>query len=579
MTAYTLLLTFLSLTTAVRAQDPQLRLPWGTWEAKPLPQDPNIYLFKNVRFGAQPERFGAPSFPEVVNDTIQEITGELSCIQISTAQLKQPPGGSNPLGDEHTPSITQTEDCLFLDLYLPVTVWIYGGAYAFGSKSQFGPLYTGQSIIAASGYQTIFVAGNYRVGALGWLAGNYMESVAQPNAGLYDQALLFEWVSEFISLVGGDNNQVSAWGESAGAGSILHHLIRGDGTFDPLFQTFVAQSPAFEWAWDNSPGGKLDQTFASFSQLAKCDDFDISCLREASVETIQAANQQLFNVVTQTGLFPVGPAVDGQWIKSIPAVALSQNKVWPHIQSGIISHCANEAYLFVLKGVDSEEDFNDYLALFLPGDDLSPQRDAIRQQYDCIADFDGNFTACVKDVIQDLSFTCNTRQLFDSYPEISFMMEYAFPSPSLAVHASDLIPLFMNSMAEAVSLLEFSGLSKSDAYTYAGILSIIAPRYQNYFASFALSGDPNSLPFRPTIDWPIADGSNDKLSRVMKVGLPSVEKNAFQLGSDDQNSKSKCNFWIDIAKSIDSTFATAAAETLGSQNILLKQDSGPLKDL
>ncbi len=213
---------------------------------------------------------------------------------------------------------------------LPVTVWIYGGAFAFGSKTQFGPLYTGQSLITAANYQTIFVAGNYRVGAFGWLAGSYMESVAQPNAGLYDQALLFEWVQEYIDLVGGDSTQVSAWGESAGAISILHHLIRKDGTHDPLFQTFFAQSPGFEWAWDNSPGGKLDQTFSSFSKLADCGEgHNISCLREAEVEKIQAANQELFNVIRQTGLFPVGPAVDGNWVKSIPAVAFSQSKFYP----------------------------------------------------------------------------------------------------------------------------------------------------------------------------------------------------------------------------------------------------------
>jgi carboxylesterase type B len=133
-----------------------------------------------------------------VNDTIQSNSDNLSCYQIVTAQLKKPPGGRNPLADEKQPNV-QTEDCLFLDLYvpitafapgapkLPVTVWIYGGGYAFGSKNSFGPLYTGQSMIAASNYQTIFIAGNYRVGAFGWLAGNYMESVAQPNAGLYDQ--------------------------------------------------------------------------------------------------------------------------------------------------------------------------------------------------------------------------------------------------------------------------------------------------------------------------------------------------------------------------------------------------------
>lgn len=72
----------------------------------------------------------------------------------------------------------------------------YGGAFAFGSKNQIGPLYTGRSLIAKSKYSTIFVAGNYRLGAFGWLAGDYMQKNAQPNAGLYDQGkyeLSFTW--------------------------------------------------------------------------------------------------------------------------------------------------------------------------------------------------------------------------------------------------------------------------------------------------------------------------------------------------------------------------------------------------
>jgi carboxylesterase type B len=139
------------------------------------------------------------------------------------------------------------------------------------------------------------------------------------------RALLLKWVQEYIHLVGGDANAVSAWGESAGAGSILHHLIRRDGTVDPLFHTFFAQSPAFEWSWDNSPGGALDQTVLIFSELAGCSGYDISCLSQAKIEELQVANQQLFNKIRQTGLFPVGPAVDGDWIKTIPAVALSQS--------------------------------------------------------------------------------------------------------------------------------------------------------------------------------------------------------------------------------------------------------------
>ena len=86
---------------------------------------------------------------------------------------------------------TQQEDCLFLDLYVPiavansgkpapVVVWIYGGAYVYGSKDDFDlakiPLYSGEGAIDAGSDGIIFVAGNYRTGAFGWLAGSYLVS-------------------------------------------------------------------------------------------------------------------------------------------------------------------------------------------------------------------------------------------------------------------------------------------------------------------------------------------------------------------------------------------------------------------
>jgi carboxylesterase type B len=234
----------------------------------------------------------------------------------------------------------------------------------------------------------------------------------------------------------------------------------------------------------------------------------------------------------------------------------------------VISHCANEAFLFLPKDIDSQAKFDEVVLVFLPGSELSSERDAIRQQYDCAKIFNGNFTKCILEVIQDLSFTCNTRNLFNSYPEISYMMEYAFLFPALAVHASDLIPLFMNSKDEALKLLEISGIKGLEAQVYAETLTAhVAPRYQNYFASFALAGDPNALPFYPTITWPVADGSYDKLKNVMIVQAP-FGQDTFVLGSDDENSKSKCEFWTNIAKSIVSG---AGRTSGGSQTSLFQQ--------
>lgn len=71
-----------------------------------------------------------------------------------------------------------------------MVVFVYGGAYVFGSKDSLQPelpFYDGTGLVAQSGNKMIFVAMNYRVGAYGFLAGTTMEKEGVPNAGLHDQ--------------------------------------------------------------------------------------------------------------------------------------------------------------------------------------------------------------------------------------------------------------------------------------------------------------------------------------------------------------------------------------------------------
>ncbi|KAI8963658.1 alpha/beta-hydrolase [Daldinia sp. FL1419] len=564
MISQIVLLGFFALAAArVESTLPTLELPWGTWQASVYEQDDQIYIFRNVRFGAQPERFGRPFFPDQINSTLQNITYDISCIQINSTKLEYPPGGRMPVGDPSNREVVETEDCLFLDVYapisafesngdpLPVVVWINGGGYASRSKNPSGPFSSGQSMLRASNYSIVFIEGNYRLGAFGWLAGDYLQKVGQPNAGLYDQALLLEWVQKYVDRVKGDKTHVSAWGESAGAGSILHHLIREDGTRDPLFSTFAIQSPAFQWAWDNSPGGLLDSTYRNFSELAECGlEYDIECLRSAPLKQLTAANQKMFDAAQLTGLFPVGPSVDGNWIKSIPAVTLSQGKFWKGIESAIISHCANETAFFTPNILDQEH-FDQFLDGFFPGTDLEPEKDAVKKQYNCTTDFGGDFQACLSTIIRDSSFTCNTRDLFDAYPTVSYMIQYAFLSAENAFHATDVLPLFANSKDEVIGAVNalIKDEDTAEAYAERLYLANIPEEYQNYFAGFGLTGDPNKSPSPPTLQWPIANGSNNLLTDVMEVTYNWLHPSkAFRLVTDNQNSNDTCSFWRDIAE-------------------------------
>ena len=153
-----------------------------------------------------------------------------------------------------------------------------------------------------------------------------MEDNGLPNAGLYDQRKILEFVQTYISRVNGDPKAISAWGESAGAASILHHLIAENGTRDPLFSRAILQSPAYEWQWDRD--GVLDQTYMQFADLAGCKDGNMECLQQASSNTLQDANQMIFkNQTLCNGVFPLGPSLDKNLTYTLPAVALSNGKL------------------------------------------------------------------------------------------------------------------------------------------------------------------------------------------------------------------------------------------------------------
>ncbi|XP_052125729.1 cholinesterase 1 isoform X2 [Frankliniella occidentalis] len=126
-------------------------------------------------------------------------------------------------------SFRQSEDCLFLNVFTPVTrlptdhlrpvlVFIHGGGFVRGSAHSaiYGPDYLVERDL-------VVVTFNYRLGAFGFLSSN--TSHAPGNAGLWDQTLALEWVRDNIRQFGGDPDRVTLYGESAGAASVHLHVL------------------------------------------------------------------------------------------------------------------------------------------------------------------------------------------------------------------------------------------------------------------------------------------------------------------------------------------------------------------
>jgi para-nitrobenzyl esterase len=161
----------------------------------------------------------------------------------------------------------QSEDCLSLNIWAPakpgkypVMVWIHGGGFRGGSGSQMGP-HAGNGIVA---HDVILVSINYRLGLLGFFAhpGLSAESPdkGSGNQGILDQIAALKWVQKNIAAFGGDPNNVTIFGESAGGSAValltmspkakglFHRAIAESGTADGLEPKDVAEKRGADFA-------------------------------------------------------------------------------------------------------------------------------------------------------------------------------------------------------------------------------------------------------------------------------------------------------------------------------------------
>ncbi|MFF3501871.1 carboxylesterase/lipase family protein [Streptomyces sp. NPDC003247] len=153
---------------------------------------------------------------------------------------------SSPWGNLAGPG-TPSEDCLYLNVHTPtqrslherpVMVWIHGGGFTVGS----GTFYDGGNLAARG--DVVVVTLNYRLGAFGYLAHPDLAQESPQgtsgNYGLLDQQAALRWVRDNIAAFGGDPGNVTIFGESAGGGSVCHHLVSPRTT--GLFDRAIAQS-------------------------------------------------------------------------------------------------------------------------------------------------------------------------------------------------------------------------------------------------------------------------------------------------------------------------------------------------
>ncbi|KAJ5707627.1 hypothetical protein N7488_007428 [Penicillium malachiteum] len=367
-----------------------------------------------------------------------------------------------------------TEDCLFLDVLVPemvfnrsrssgrisprkslapVLVWIDGGGFVQGDKTQLDPSgLVNRSTVAGDG--VVFVSINYQLGAFGWLGGHSLMANGTANAGLHDQRFALHWISKNIHLFGGDRNQVTVIGLSAGGGSVMHQITAYGGQNGSVpFQQAIVQSPG----WVATPDDKQpEQALQQFLKL-----LNVSTIAEARrlpSKKLIAVNAYQIATKSAWGEFVYTPVVDGTFVPKLPGQLLLEGG-YDHNLTVMVGHTSNEGVEFTSP--DSRNS-STYLTTLL------------KKSYPFI---NSNVTRYITDVLYP---PCNLEYLNWAYGNQTFAYEFTVPP---GIHGLDAIYVFYNKGQASVD----GNLSELEVQNETVALAV-----QDYITSFAQFGAPKS---------------------------------------------------------------------------------------
>ncbi|KAJ6537723.1 Alpha/Beta hydrolase protein [Mycena capillaripes] len=489
----------------------------------------NITTFLGIRYAAAPTgelRFSAPQGPANVTGLQLATTQPNQCFQAT-----QGVSATNPLRTRDI-VVGTSEDCLFLNVYypsntegvpigrLPTIVWIHGGGYIQGAAS----MYRGSDIISQSNRGVVVVTIQYRLGVFGFLSGEETKKNGALNAGLLDQDFALRWVNKHISKFGGDPAKVTIWGQSAGAGSVIQHVVANNGQTKPqLFRGAITSSTFLPSQYkynDRIPELLYSEVVAQTNCSKAADSF--ACLRTADANTLEVANLNISNSAF-FGTFIFDPVVDGKFITQRPTISLAQGKINGEALLSITN--AFEGTSFVDQSTAATANATQYALDLFPN--FGPaQADTVGRLYAGL----GTPIFQTNAVAGESILICPTYYMLRAFAGRSFKGEFAIPP---AVHAVD-VEYYYSSL-----LVDFPEL--------------VIPRFENTdfinafaqsFTSFAISLDPNVKVNATTITptWkPWNAGETEMLFNKTDTNVPVVQ----QIKTSDALLK-RCQFWDSV---------------------------------
>ena len=426
-----------------------------------------------------------------------------------------PPSNCASLSAAGTPQ--GSEDCLKLNVWVrdptpganaPVIVWIHTGGFTGASANFAGS--NGKRFAEETG--VIVVEANYRLGPLGFLAHAALEAEdparrSTGNYGLLDQRAALRWVRDNIAQFGGDPNNVTVGGTSAGGQSAGLHLISPGSA--GLFHRAIVQSAYPTTAWPSR-----DQGIAQGNVLATvvgCVDPSqvVSCLRSRTfAQLLTALPQGTEQVVEQPNRVFWTPIVDGLEIPDQPRTLFEQGD-FAHVPT-LVGSTRDEGWVFTTRSFASGVNSSQYAAWLVSefGDEAENVANAYPPE-----DYSSPQEAMAR-AVGDGQLICEARRLGDliadgglrgrgpheehgtgkrvKSPVFMYSYEYLLNDLNLGhvIHGVEANILFGNAYATPTFAANHA-LTATDLALHAEMAG--------YWARFAATGNPNGV---DALEWP-----------------------------------------------------------------------------
>lgn len=412
-------------------------------------------------------------------------------------------------------TLVTSEDCLYLNIWTPntpgphpVMVWIHGGNFTIGEGGSHS--YDGAKL--AREHDVVVVTINYRLSFLGFLSLPGLSARsgygASGNQGFYDQIEALRFVKREIGAFGGDANNITLFGESAG--SISTCILMSSPLTDGLINKAIMQSggcgirPAVTLAEAEADGLRFAR------EVLGCDGPDpAGCA--LSMSTVELRARMVPFLLDDIPLYPL-PVIDGHFLAKDSLEHLADGNT-SHIPV-LLGHNENEGSVFVLDRDHAddeagyradtaewypERDIDDIMALY-PLSNFGNAGDADAHMYG-----DRRYICTIKEAADILSDTGSTvyryhfsQDVFSPYAGAIALISFGENPPELGtVHTAEIPYIFGNaSILGALGTWEKQKLSN---------------RMMRYWTNFARTGNPNDgrLPH-----WPRYDSSSQRFQRL-----------------------------------------------------------------